>query len=331
MARWLNGLTAVVSSLACCPALVFVGSHCALAEAPAPPSLASGLAQPALPEPPPLYETPARADRIGRILVPVKVNDQGPFRFVLDTGANRTVLTPRLAERLGLEVSHDTRLTLSGVTGSASVPTVAVGHVKAGDVVLKAQHLPVADSLSADVDGILGVDALGGTRVIVDFDAGKVQVRKAHREGLLDGMTRVPAKFRFGRLLVVKATIGRIPVNAVIDTGSQYTLANLALRQRLGFPEGFTASNSTDVIGETLTRQRGERRQVPVLRMADAIQITRPTVIFGEFYVFRLWDLESEPAIVIGMDIIGSLEAFLIDYQRGEIQLRPQADTLSGR
>jgi len=203
--------------------------------------------------------------------------------------------------------------------------------VAAGDVVLKAQHLPVADSLSSDVDGILGVDALGDTRVIVDFAAGKVQVRKAHREGLMDGMTRVPAKFRFGRLLVVQASIGRIPVKAVIDTGSQYTLANMALRQRLGFREGFTASNSTDVIGETLARQRGERRQVPVLRMGGAIQIARPTVIFGEFYVFRLWDLEQEPAVVIGMDMIGSLEAFLIDYQRGEIQVRPQATPLDAR
>jgi predicted aspartyl protease len=293
---------------------------------------AGARAQSTLPEPPPpLYDTRVGADRIGRILVPIKVNDRGPFRFVLDTGANRTVLTPRLVEALGLKVAHDNRVTMSGVTGSASVPTVAVDHVKAGDVVLKGQHLPVADSLSGDVDGILGVDMLGNTRVIVDFTAGKVQVRKAHREGVMDGMTRVPAKFRFGRLLVVQATVGRIPVKAVIDTGSEYTLANLALRQRLGFREGFSASNTTDVIGETLIRQRGERRQVPVLRIGGAVQIARPTVIFGEFYVFRLWDLESEPAVVIGMDMIGSLEAFLIDYQRGEIQLRPHTDPLDAR
>jgi hypothetical protein len=274
---------------------------------------------------PPLFEAHARADRIGRILVPIMVNDRGPFRFVLDTGANRTVLTPRLVETLGLPISHDSQVTMSGVTGSASVPTVAVGVVKAGDIALTGQQLPVADSLSPDVDGILGVDALGDTRVIVDFLANKIQIRKAHHEGVMDGMTRVPAKFRFGRLLVVEASIGRIPVKAVIDTGSEYTLANLALRKKLGLPEGITASNSTDVIGETLARQRGERRQVPVLRM-NAIQIARPTVIFGDFYVFHLWKLESEPAVVIGMDMIGSLEAFLIDYQRGEIQVRTHGE-----
>jgi Aspartyl protease len=282
-------------------------------------------APPAASSAPALYEAPARSDRIGRILVPIMVNDQGPFRFVLDTGANRTVLTPRLLETLGLQVALDSKITMSGVTGSASVPTVMVEQVKAGDVVLEAQRLPVADSLSSDVDGILGVDALGGTRVIVNFLAGKVQIRKAHREGVMDGMTRVPAKFRFGRLLVVQASIGRIPVKAVIDTGSEYTLANLALRTRLKLPKGITASRATEVIGETLARQRGERQQVPVLRMGEAIQIVRPTVIFGDFYVFHLWKLQSEPAIVIGMDMIGSLEQFLIDYQRGEIQVHPRS------
>jgi hypothetical protein len=305
MARWSNGVVALLLSS------TLLAFSCAAAS----------------PEPPAaLYETPTRSDRIGRILVPVIVNNRGPFRFVLDTGANRTVLTPRLAATLGLQVAHDSKITMSGVTGSASVPTVAVEQVKVGSVSLNRQQLPVADSLSSDVDGILGVDALGGTRVIVDFDAGKVQIRKAHREGVMDGMTRVPGRFRFGRLLVVQASIGRIPVKAVIDTGSEYTLANLALRAKLGLPPGFTASGSTDVIGETLARQRGERRQTPVLRMGSAIQIARPTLIFGDFYVFHLWDLESEPAVVIGMDLLGSLESFLIDYQRAEIQVRTKGE-----
>jgi predicted aspartyl protease len=319
-----RGITRVFFALAIVLAMSLAAPGWGRASAQAPPLSVSPSASPA--PAPPLYDARAQADHIGRILVPFRVNGQGPFRFVLDTGANRTVLTPRLIEMLGLQVAHDSRVTMSGVTGSASVPTVDVSEVKAGEVVLSRQQLPVADSLSDDVDGILGVDALGDTRVIVDFLANRIQIRKAHREGVMDGMTRVPAKFRFGRLMVVNATIGRIPVKAVIDTGSEYTLANLTLRTRLGFPKGITASSATDVVGETLARQRGERRQVPVLRMGEAIQIARPTVIFGDFYVFHLWDLETEPAIVIGMDMIGSLESFVIDYQRCEIQVRTHGE-----
>jgi len=81
MAWWFNGVIAAVCLLAC--ALVH--------------------SQAALPEPPPpLYETPTRADRIGRILVPVKVNEQGPFRFVLDTGSGMSVISDTTAKRLGL-------------------------------------------------------------------------------------------------------------------------------------------------------------------------------------------------------------------------------------
>jgi hypothetical protein len=270
----------------------------------------------------PLFEADARADRIGRVLVPVLVNGRGPFQFVLDTGANRTVLTPRLVDQLGLEITAKDHVTLSGVTGSASVPTVLVQHLQVGDVELKRERLPVADSLSEDTQGILGVDTLAGTRIVIDFVRSRIQIRKAHHEGLMDGLTRVRAQCRLRRLLMIKASVGHIPVSAVIDTGSQYTLGNAALREKLGLPAQRAASKMTDVIGETLARQVGERRLVPVLRMGSVVQVARPTVIFGDFYVFKLWRLESEPAVVVGMDMIGTLGTLLIDYQRCEIQVR---------
>jgi len=37
------------------------------------------------------YVVPTRIDHVGRILVPVRVNGQGPFRFILDTGAEQTL------------------------------------------------------------------------------------------------------------------------------------------------------------------------------------------------------------------------------------------------
>jgi hypothetical protein len=107
----------------------------------------------------------------------------------------------------------------------------------------------------------------------------------------------------------------------VIDTGSQYTLGNSALRSKLGLPTRQAASKMTEVIGETLARQAGERRAVPVLRMGS-VQVTRPAVIFGDFYVFKLWRLDSQPAVVVGMDMLGTLGTLLIDYQRCEIQVR---------
>jgi hypothetical protein len=274
------------------------------------------------PPPPLLFDSHTRTDLIGRLLVPVTINGKGPFRFVLDTGANRSVLTPQLVAHLGLQVSTNKRLTMTGVTGSASVPTVAIDSLKVGDVELRRAQLPVASGLSADVSGTLGVDALPDTRVLLDFTNRRIQIRKAHREALMDGFSLIRGQCRFERLLIVRATVGRVPVRAVVDTGSQFTLGNRALRTKLGFPEKLDPTRTTDVIGETLERQLGERRPVPVTRVG-ALQSPTPSFIFGDFHVFRLWGLEDEPAIVMGMDMLGSLDQLIIDYQRCELQARP--------
>jgi len=272
--------------------------------------------------PPPLFDSRTRTDRIGRLLVPVTINGQGPFRFVLDTGANRTVLTPQLARHLGLPISTSSKLIMTGVTGSAAVPTVAVAHVKVGDVELKNVQLPVAAGLSEDVSGTLGVDALPDTRLLLDFAKGRIEIRKAHFETLKDGFQQIRGQCRFERLLIVRASVGRIPVRAVVDTGSQFTLGNLALRTKLGFVDQFDPARTTDVIGETLESQKGERRPVPVVRVGT-LQSPTPSFIFGDFHVFKLWGLEEEPAIVMGMDMLGSLDRLVIDYQRCELRVRP--------
>src|SRR5690606_10951551 len=46
--------------------------------------------------------TEAVSDRVGRVVAPVMVNGRGPYRFIIDTGANRSAVARHLAEELGL-------------------------------------------------------------------------------------------------------------------------------------------------------------------------------------------------------------------------------------
>ena len=83
----------------------------------------AGVAQPGEPEP--LYAVPTRRDRVGRVLAPVLVNGQGPFRFILDTGANRSVLSQRVLTAVGLALAADgPSIAVHGVTGTAVLPAV---------------------------------------------------------------------------------------------------------------------------------------------------------------------------------------------------------------
>jgi predicted aspartyl protease len=272
----------------------------------------------------PDYEAVTRPDQIGRIVVPVMVNNQGPFLFVLDTGATRTVLTPQLVTALGLPRIDDGGVTMNGATGSAIVPTAAVARVAAGDVVLENQQLPVAGALTTGIDGILGVDALEAKCVVVDFSTGKIEIRDARHQRPMQGAERLSAQSSFGGLLVVDAYVNRTHVKAVIDTGSESTLGNAALRSALNVHAQAAAANAMiDVLGETLALQRAERQTVATLRVGD-VRADHFNIAFGEFYIFRLWNLDRQPALVIGMDLIGKLNAFAIDYERNEIQLRAQ-------
>src|SRR3954462_7821043 len=97
----------------------------------------------ALKDPEPLFAAPTRLDRIGRVMTHVMVNGKGPFRFVIDTGASRSTLSPHLARTLGLNNSVGRNVMLNGVTGAAEVATVAVESIELGQIGLENQHLPV--------------------------------------------------------------------------------------------------------------------------------------------------------------------------------------------
>ena len=272
---------------------------------------------------PPDYEASTRPDLVGRIIVPVMVNGRGPFQFLLDTGANRTVLTPRLVAELGLQSSRDETVTLSGVTGTQVVPTVWVDRVSAGDLVLENQRLPVASALGNDVDGVLGVDGFANKRVLVDFVHHKVEIRSSRSVVALPGVKQARTRFKFGLLMIAPGHIGGVRVNAVIDTGSEHTLGNTALHNALGLHEQENRSDLTEVIGQTLTKQFGARHLVRNLEVADT-RTRLVNVVFGEFYMFKLWDLDKEPTVVVGMDLMGGLDTLVIDYGRHEIQFRPR-------
>jgi len=272
----------------------------------------------------PDYEAATQPDRIGRIIVPVMVNGSGPFNFALDTGANTTVLTPHLVDALGLHAAEEDSVIMNGATGSAVVPTASVERVAAGDVVLEKQQLPIADALTPSIDGILGVDGMESKRIVVDFKKNRIEIRDARHERPLPWARRIPAQLNFGRLVVVDATVDGVRVKAVIDTGSQYTLGNDALRAALRLPKRLNAEATIDVLGEALTKQRGQRQRVTAIQVGD-LRVNHLNVAFGDFYVFKLWELDNRPALVIGMDLIGLLDTLVIDYERHEVQFRARS------
>ncbi len=295
--------------------------------APAPVAIAPDalvVVPPVPPEPGPLYAARTTRDRIGRIVAPVEINGRGPFRFLLDTGANSSVISEATALALELVPVAGSVVNVHGVTGSATLPAVQVATLRVGELLLENQRLPVLPpAVFAGVDGILGVDALQDARIEVDFGRDRVTIRRSSGQRAPKGFLVVRAWLQNGGLLLVDGQVGRVPVKAIVDTGAERSLGNEALRAALVYgarrPHQMVA---TTVIGATPQIAQGLSFEAPAIDIGGA-RLNNLTVTFGDLHVFDIWSLLEEPAILIGMDLLGTLEQLVVDYARREFHLKP--------
>src|SRR5262245_39782825 len=112
----------------------------------------------------PRYVAPTLPDSIGRIWAPVFINGKGPVPLVLDTGATRSALLPRVARALQIPLEAST-MRVHGVTGSSDVSTVAIQQMEVGDLLMKSTTLPIVADVFGGADGVLGNEALGDKRI----------------------------------------------------------------------------------------------------------------------------------------------------------------------
>jgi Aspartyl protease len=271
----------------------------------------------------PRYVAPTRLDKIGRIWAPVTVNGQGPFRFVLATGASHSALTPRSAEVLGLQADSDQTVVLRGSTGSITVPMVRVETLEIGDLLIEPRQLAVIPDALGGADGVLGMDELADMRIHIEFPRDRITIKRSRNQRASGRFETIPVEFERGRLLVADAYMGGVPVKAIIDTGGETTLGNAALRTALAERRKHAAQDGKldKVFGATLDMQVGTRLETPRLQLGK-ILVRIPEITFADFEIFKHWHLTEEPAMLIGMDVVGLLDTLIIDYKRKELQVK---------
>ena len=269
--------------------------------------------------PEPRYVAPTLRDRIGRIWAPVYLNGKGPFRLVLDTGASRSAVIPAVAEKLGLEAQTGRQVRVRGVSGTAMVPLLRVDQMDIGDLLLKPAMLPVVADVFGGAEGVLGNEGLQDKRIAIDFRRDLITVKRSRREPPGEGFRTLPINLLRGYLLAVDVRIGKVKTIAIIDTGSPQSLGNVALREALKRnPEDLPKS---EVVGVTLDVEYADLVRMPTIYM-DEIIIRGATMSFGDVYIFRHWQLTREPAILLGMDVIGILEQLIIDYRARQVHIK---------
>jgi hypothetical protein len=270
--------------------------------------------------PEPRYVAPTRRDRIGRIWAPVYINNQGPFRLVLDTGSSHAAVNASVAAALGIPLTDKERVMLRGVTGSRVVPTITVDSFIIGDLQLRPARLPIVVDALGGADGVLGTDGLEDKRIYIDFRKDRITIFRSRNERAPAGFRTIPVKIEQG-LLMVPVKVGSVKATAIIDTGGQGSLANEAFRLAVSRRVSPKDVMSDMVTGATLDVQMGSRMITPPIQIGDVL-IRQARITTGDLHIFETWDLVKEPTMLIGMDVLGLFDTIIIDYKRRELQIR---------
>jgi hypothetical protein len=121
--------------------------------------------------------------------------------------------------------------------------------------------------------------------------------------------------------MVLPIQVAGVHALAVIDTGSERTLGNIALRDALNERRRpGTVAQVTSVYGATTQVETGEIWRAPTI-LIDALRITDVEVVYGDFHVFKIWDMEATPALIIGMDVLGTVGSLGIDFKNQVVYL----------
>jgi hypothetical protein len=172
---------------------------------------------------------------------------------------------------------------------------------------------------------IFGADVFGHGCLKVEFKAARVSIQeKSCPRSRNDLWEEVPAQLKFGGLPIVTARVGAVRVAGIIDSGAERSLGNPALLAAVGLEAAARDPASLiQVYAATSQLVYGSVLEAPTLRVGG-IQIDRLVAVFGTFDVFRLWDVEHEPALVIGMDVLGSTDGLMIDFERKRVRMLPR-------
>ncbi len=261
-----------------------------------------------------------RRDVNDRMTVAVTLGGSGPFRFLVDTGADRTAVSGALAARLGLIAGED--VSLHTLTGMTTVQTANLPSLQLSRTDLNVDDAPVLDAEKMGADGILGTDSLRSQRVMFDFDKNVMTIVPSEQRVIPseEGTVVVTGRLRNGRLIVTNAIADGQRITVVLDTGSEVSVGNTALRLRLGNAGLIRSTGSIDmelVTGETL---QGEYAFVKTLNIGD-VTLANLAVVFADAHTFKRLGLDEHPALLLGMNALRAFKKVSIDFANKKLRV----------
>ena len=252
-----------------------------------------------------------RSDRNQRMTVPVRIGQHGDFRFIVDTGSQRTVVSTEIAARIALAPIEKRRIV--GIAGVETADSAVLDELGLGRRSFSNLFVLLFEAEHIGGDGLVGIDSLQDQRVLIDFTNNSMTVGDARTQGGNSGFEIVvTARRRSGQLIMTDAYVDGIKTAVVIDTGSDTSIGNRALQRALGQRNTPTRAVLTSVTGQEAVADMGFARKIDI----GSVAITNAIIAYTDGPAFAALDLDQRPAMMLGMRELRLFRRIAIDFAR---------------
>lgn len=254
-----------------------------------------------------------------RMTVAVMINGTGPYRFVVDSGADTSVVGERLANSLKLPSSG--RVILNSITDTQIVDQVRVDSLVVGPSEVYNLKVPVLRERDLGAHGMLGLDALVEQRLMLDFEKRLITVDEGRTPGnFVDGTIVVTARLKKGQLILTQVRAGAQRVDAVVDTGSEITIGNSALRDKL-LKRGRDEFTEIEVTSVTGTKSKLQLAYVKELKLGSVTLLNVP-IAFADVPPFEIFGIDKQPSLLLGTDLMENFRKVSLDFYDRKVRFQ---------
>jgi predicted aspartyl protease len=276
-----------------------------------------------------LLVVPHKVGSQGHIIVQAMINDHGPYRFALDTGASISVVFDETREKTGLELLAGEQVLVHGMIGSGHFPLTTVTELKVGMESwgnARLASLPGNSLVPTEIDGILGVDFL--SRYAVGVSA-RDRVVRMYSPALVSnrsyrGWHSIPMrKLQVGQgtafAYSINLQINKITIPAILDLGAGFNLMNWRAARAIEVkPKG--AMSRKIIYGAVEDARIVAELDIKKLRVEN-LHWRHRLFYISKFSIFEVLDLENQPAAIVGPAFFKDRD-FVIDFVRNRLLIR---------
>ena len=158
-------------------------------------------------------------------------------------------------------------------------------------------------------------------RVVFEFEKRLMTIGpSAQRVPRESGEIVVTGRLRNGRLIVTNASADRNDIIVILDTGSEVSVGNDALRRRLGNSRMLRKTGAIELESVTGDLLQGEYTFVKSLEMGE-VTLANLAIVFADVHTFKQLGFDERPALLLGMNALRAFKKVSIDFANKKLRL----------